>query len=516
MSEEVEGTPSPKETGSGISADDVVPSSLPIPSARLTLSTNVADIVQVEISTAAVAEMGSQRGSNSKQVKVADRVSRKLVDTVVEDTDTGLTDDCRGEGPNPVLAETEGTAPDFAATGMTASEANYESQIQPPQSVNSTIQVQQTIKEEPKQDHKATAAAAKYQVEIKTQTQDEILVMETAKESDTFDAQTASDLVVSQTENGKQVAGTLHATEIHQKETRLVRRKRTRSGRVEQADETLMPSNKVMELRNAQLELSKKGARPPSGLTGWVGARTGRRRTKKVRMEGEESEGRVFNGIRFGMTLNKDSLARKASKGYLHEEVARLGGMILENVGDFVEAIEDGGVAVVLIAESPSRTEKFLHALAARLPILSMAWVAACAEQRSVVSTKSYHISPGTAKTEKAPKSFTTTSSLFPTATPPTDRVFARMCFLVQMKTLAARNRTESILFIAGAHVLSRPSLVCTADDPMYLATDRTPPMHLRKFVNRGQMIPVTWDWIVECLVCNYIVPPHRHTEFQP
>uniref|UniRef100_A0A7S2ZRQ3 BRCT domain-containing protein n=1 Tax=Rhodosorus marinus TaxID=101924 RepID=A0A7S2ZRQ3_9RHOD len=389
MSEEVEGTPSPKETGSGISADDVVPSSWPIPSARLTLSTNVADIARGEISLAAGAEMGSQRGSNSKQIKGGDLVSRKLVDTLVEDTDTGLTDDGNRERPNPVLAETEGTAPDFAATGMTASEANYESQMQPPQSVNSTVQAQQTIKEEPSQDRSAAVATVKHQVELKSQTQDEILVMATAKESDYANVQTAPVLVDSQPENGKQVAGPQNVDAMYQ-EIRPARRKRTRRGTVEQSDKTLMPSSKLMELRNAQLDLSRKGARSPSGVTGWAGGQRGRRRTKKVRMEDEKNvvEGRVFNGISFGVTLNKDSLARKASKSYLHDEVVRLGGVILENVADFVEAIEDGGVAVVLIAESPSRTEKFLHALAAQLPILSIAWVAACSEQGSMVSTK--------------------------------------------------------------------------------------------------------------------------------
>lgn len=135
----------------------------------------------------------------------------------------------------------------------------------------------------------------------------------------------------------------------------------------------------------------------------------------------------------------------------------------------------------------------------------------------------SYFLSAGNAKTflgslpQRAVSLLRSSKPPFFQSLPFELRVFFRVCVAVRVRNASVRQRVEGILNLAGAFLVTKPPLSSTAKYPTYLVTDRTAiPMEFRRRSNRGEVVAVTWEWLVECILLHRIVEPDRHETFQP
>lgn len=120
------------------------------------------------------------------------------------------------------------------------------------------------------------------------------------------------------------------------------------------------------------------------------------RKLKRNSLKGKTggSSGRregLFGGMAFATTVNENGRSRDRVQRKVAEVVLPRGGLILNTLDELVRALEESAVVetctqIVLIAERPTRTEKYFHALAAGAPILTLKWLTESARENSIIS----------------------------------------------------------------------------------------------------------------------------------
>ena len=238
------------------------------------------------------------------------------------------------------------------------------------------------------------------------------------------------------------------------------------------------------------------------------------------------------HGVLQGWVVHLSKLESEDEQARLVRSLALLGADVVDDVQDLVDQLQEQAAGltqarVAVLAKECRRSRRFLVALAAGIPCLSLAWLDAVAkssggplpEQQPYLLPVSTHLQPTTTSTGPSwlyKEDRTWQPQVSPTSNQP---VFAGMHFgLAVSDASEMRAMLTQCLIAARGTVVDLPVALRQSDQAVWVVVPSKHreelPNNLRRELKHVQL--VTHEWVVQCLLVNQRLEPTLHSSFHP
>ncbi|KAK6092962.1 hypothetical protein MT418_006951 [Batrachochytrium dendrobatidis] len=188
-------------------------------------------------------------------------------------------------------------------------------------------------------------------------------------------------------------------------------------------------------------------------------------------------------------------------------ELQKAGGLVYDDFStlfDGHQPTKTCPAAVVLVAQRPTRSKKFIMAVALGIPIVSTMWVQACMNQGSLVDFADYRLSNGESLE----------MGHWCVLAPSPKGVFQSIKLFIYSKDKSKTTEIKSIIQSADAHIVSHQAF--RLDQPIdYIVCVSKPTQEdVLTLLNRSNAPVVTLEWVFQCIINQRLLDVQSHSRY--